>query len=52
MFSKISVFILGFFGWKVELVFEKFLDKYIIVVVFYIFVWDFFIGVLFRFVMN
>ncbi|NRB46607.1 MAG: 1-acyl-sn-glycerol-3-phosphate acyltransferase [Saprospiraceae bacterium] len=52
MFSKISAFILGLFGWKVELAFEKFPDKYIIAVVPHTSAWDFPIGVLTRSVMK
>lgn len=52
MFGKISAFILGLFGWKVEIAFEKFPKKFIIAVVPHTSAWDFPIGILTRSIMQ
>ena len=52
MFSKISAFILGLFGWKVKIDFEEFPKKYIIAVVPHTSAWDFPIGILTRSIMK
>lgn len=52
MWSKISAFILGLFGWKLEAEFDAFPSKYIIAVVPHTSSWDFPIGVLSRSIMK
>lgn len=52
MFAKISAFLLGLFGWKVETTIETYPKKYIIAVVPHTSGWDFPIGILTRSIMK